>query len=807
MTRSTNEHSGAPHGRRLRLRSLGAGTILALALLAVSGAATAYAATNAVAPPQIVRAPVIHGTAREGQLLRADIGKWRTGTVTRAVYTFQWQRCNAAGVACTDIADATDAIYAVRHGDIGGTLVTVVTATRPDGGTTPAASAATAVVTPARAGAPAVTVRPTIVGTPAVGNVLTAQTGTWTGTEPLRLRVRWRRCPANGGACRDLARVAETYVVRRQDVGQTLRVLVTARNAVSTGSALSDPTVAATLPGVVPPTPTGEPVIGGTPQVGSVLQATRGVWRGTTPLRFTYQWRRCQGAGAPDASDCRVIGGATSARYVAQRADLGARLRVRVTATNGAGSATATSNPTAAVAAAPAQPEPPRAAGAPTVTGTGRMGQTLTATSGSWTGTAPITFAYRWLRCGASGGSPNGSGCTAIPGATGAAYRLTRTDVGTRLRVRVSASNRGGTATAVSGPTATIQAQAAPAAPRNVREPLLTGTPIEGQTLTTSLGDWAGAQPITYAYQWVRCGADGGRADGSNCAVIPGATTLKYVLAAGDIGKRIRSRIIARNAGGQQTAASNATAAVTPLASGPPRDMREPAIAGGTVQGQTLTATSGTWAGAKPITFSYQWVRCGADGGRPDGSNCPAIPGATTTKYTLAAADVGNRLRVRVTGRNASGVQTVASNATARIAGGEPTLPAGAVKLPNGRYSIPVTSVSLPVRLVIDGVSFRPNPVRTRRTTLELRVHVVDTRGFIVRNAMIFGRSTPGLTSPAGEQRTAMDGWAVLRMVPKASFPLRTGYNVQFFVRARKPGGSLLAGVSTRRLVQVRTVG
>lgn len=807
MKRSTSWHSDAPHGRRPRLRSLGAGTILALALLAVSGAATGYAGTSAAAPPQNVRAPVIHGPAREGQLLRADVGRWRADTVKRAVYTFQWQRCNAAGAACTDIAQATDAVYAVRHGDIGGTLVAVVTATTSDGGTTPAASAATAVVEPAKAGAPAVTVRPTIVGTPAVGKVLTAQTGTWAGTEPVRLRVRWRRCPANGGACRDLTRVAETYVVRRRDVGQTLRVLVTAKNAVSTGSALSDPTTAVTLPGVVPPTSTGEPVIGGTAQVGSVLQATRGDWRGTQPLRFAYQWRRCQGAGAPDASDCRVIGGATSATYVAHRADLGARLRVRVTATNAAGSATATSNPTAAVVAAPAQPEPPRAAGAPTLRGTARMGQVLTATSGSWSGTAPIAFAYRWLRCGASGGSPDGSGCTAIPGATGAAYRLTRADVGTRLRVRVTASNRAGTAAAVSAPTATTQAQAAPAAPRNVREPLLTGTPTEGQTLTTSLGDWAGAQPITYAYQWVRCGADGGRADGSNCAVIPGATTLKYVLAAGDVGKRIRSRIIARNAGGQQTAASNATAQVAPLASGPPRDTREPAIAGSTVQGQTLTATSGAWVGATPITFSYQWVRCGADGGRPDGSNCAAIPGATKTRYALVAADVGSRLRVRVTGRNAKGVRTVASNATVRIAGGEPALPAGAVKLPNGRYSIPVTSVSLPVRLVINGVSFRPNPVRTRRTTLELRVHVVDTRGFVVRDAMIFARSTPLLTSPAGEQRTAMNGWAVLRMVPKASFPLRTGYNVQFFLRARKPGGNLLAGVSTRRLVQVRTAG
>ena len=142
MTRSTNRHSGA-HGRRLRLRSLGAGTILALALLALSGAASGYAATNTVAPPQNVRPPAIRGTATEGQLLRADAGRWRAATVRRAVYGYQWQVCDSAGATCTDIADATDAIYAVRHGDLARTLKVVVTATTTDGGSTRATSAPT----------------------------------------------------------------------------------------------------------------------------------------------------------------------------------------------------------------------------------------------------------------------------------------------------------------------------------------------------------------------------------------------------------------------------------------------------------------------------------------------------------------------------------------------------------------------------------------------------------------------------------------------------------------------------------------
>ena len=142
---------------------------------------------------------------------------------------------------------------------------------------------------------------------------------------------------------------------------------------------------------------------------------------------------------------------------------------------------------------------------------------------------------------------------------------------------------------------------------------------------------------------------------------------------------------------------------------------------------------------------------------------------------------------------------------TAVVQATGPALPSGAIKLSNGKYSIPVTSVSLPSRLVVDSIRFAPNPVRSRRTTIELRVHVSDTRGFYVRDALVFSRSTPLVTSAGGEQHTGQDGWATIRMTPQADFPLRRGYAVQFFVRARKQGDNLLAGVSTRRLVQVRT--
>ena len=86
-------------------------------------------------------------------------------------------------------------------------------------------------------------------------------------------------------------------------------------------------------------------------------------------------------------------------------------------------------------------------------------------------------------------------------------------------------------------------------------------------------------------------------------------------------------------------------------------------------------------------------------------------------------------------------------------------------------------------------------------------IAVLDTRGYVVRDALVFARSTPLLTSAPGEQRTARDGWVRLRMTLHADFPLGGGRSVQFFVRVRKPADDLLAGVSSRRLVQVATAG
>jgi hypothetical protein len=334
---------------------------------------------------------------------------------------------------------------------------------------------------------------------------------------------------------------------------------------------------------------------------------------------------------------------------------------------------------------------------------------------------------------------------------------------------------------------------AAPTAkPTNVAEPDIDGRAEQGRTLTTSRGRWTGTSPISYAFRWVRCGADGGRPDGSDCGLIIGANGPRYRIASADVGSRLRVRVTATNAEGAETVASNPTGVIV----GPPVNTSIPLVTGSGLVGATMTAQPGTWVGRQPISFSYAWLRCNNAGG-----DCVGIAGATGRTYRLASDDVGRKVRVNVTARNAIGAVTVMSGESAVV---NVPLPAGAVRLPSGAISIPATSVPSDHRLIVSRVGFSPNPVTNRRQTLTVRVQVRDTRGYVVRDVLVFARSTPRVTS-GGRLVTAMDGWVTFRLQPLGSFPLRKQGNVQFFVKAYRSGDPALGGVAGYRLVQVRT--
>jgi hypothetical protein len=331
---------------------------------------------------------------------------------------------------------------------------------------------------------------------------------------------------------------------------------------------------------------------------------------------------------------------------------------------------------------------------------------------------------------------------------------------------------------------------ASAAAPRATGEPAISGRAEQGRTLSATKGAWAGSSPITYAYRWARCGLDGGRPDASNCGLIIGATGSKYQLTAADVGSRLRVRVTATNADGSQTVASNPTAVVV----GPPVNTAGPSVSGTALVGSTVTAQPGTWIGRQPISFSYGWLRCNTGGGE-----CASIPGATGRTYRLTSSDVNHRMRFNLTAKNAVAAVTTMSGESPIV--GVP-LPAGAVKLATGEISIPAASVPSDQRLVVSRVAFSPNPVRSRQQAITVRVRVTDTRGYLVRDVLVFVRSTPRVTT-GSRLVTVMDGWATFRLLPLSTFPSKRGA-VQFFVKAYRSGDPPLGGVAGYRLVQVR---
>jgi hypothetical protein len=186
---------------------------------------------------------------------------------------------------------------------------------------------------------------------------------------------------------------------------------------------------------------------------------------------------------------------------------------------------------------------------------------------------------------------------------------------------------------------------------RNDSAPVVTGTAVVNNTLTTSVGSWDGGV-APFSYQWQRCSSTG-----TSCAGIPGATASTYKLTTADGGHVVRSTVRATNVNGvSQPAGSAGNKLVVDV----PAATKAPHISGRARVGKKLSGGRGVWTYSP--AFAYQWLRCNAHG-----ASCKRISHATHAKYKLTKRDAKHRLRLRVTATNAAGSVKATSAASARV--------------------------------------------------------------------------------------------------------------------------------------------
>ena len=286
--------------------------------------------------------------------------------------------------------------------------------------------------------------------------------------------------------------------------------------------------------------------------------------------------------------------------------------------------------------------EPPSNSAVPSVSGTLNVGKTMSATTGSWSGTPTIEFEYEWQRCTTA----QTSSCNPIADATESTYDLQLADLTNRVRVVVTGSNDFPTfsqAKAASAISGIVQPNPGTLPGANQTSTASITTLAPGSAALPQSGDTLHAQGWLFnpaatstGFQWFGCDANG-----INCAAIPGVSAQNYLLSDADVGTRLCVKVTGTNASGSTTlGCSGVTNTIFPQQA---TNLTPPTLAGQAFIGDSLVAGVGTWK-YPGTTYSRQWEQCAADG-----SSCSAISGQTGPAYTARADDLGDRIRARIT--------------------------------------------------------------------------------------------------------------------------------------------------------------
>ena len=619
----------------------------------------ATAAVDAAPNSPATGAPTITGTAQVGQTLTADISAIADADgLDTASYSYQWIAND--GTSDTDIAGATDSTYTLVAADEGKTIKVRMSFTDDAGYGETLTSAATAAVD-AAPNSPA-TGAPTVTGTAQVGETLSADTSAIADADGLAnvsFSYQWIR--NDGSSDTDITGATDsTHSLDDADEGKTIKVKVgftdDAGSDESLASAATVSVTARPIPGSAldaPDRPVGTAVfVGG---VDLEWNDVPGADSYDVQLFRNGQWMDLPGDGVEIAS--------YGAGAIISELDPGSSYWFQVRARNAHSSSDwsdyrQVGSTNQSSLGKRARPDNVTASGAPVINGTAQVGESLTAdTTGieDGNGLDRVQFRFQWV-------SNDGSADADITGATDSTYTLVAADEGKTVKVRVSFTDRGGYAeslTSAATDTVSFAVQQQVANSPATGAPAISGTAQVGQTLTadtSGITDSDGLTNVSYSYQWVAN-------DGTNDTDISGATGSTYTLVDADEGNTVKVKVsFTDDAGHGETLTSAATAAVDAASNSPATGA--PSISGTAQVGETLTADTSGIAdadGLSNVSYSYQWIR-------NDGSSDSDITSATGSSYTLAAADEGGTIKVRVSFTDdADNGETLTSAATAAV--------------------------------------------------------------------------------------------------------------------------------------------
>ena len=491
--------------------------------------------------------------------------------------------------------------------------------------------------------------RPTISGTPEVGQTLTLDISAVADAEGLTnasytYLYQWHR---NGA---EIPEATDTsYTLVDADEGKTIKVKVSFTDDANNAESRTSAATVAVAPRPNNP-PTGAPTINGTPQVRRTLSVDTSEIvdaDGMETAVFRYQWL------AATEFATLEFHGENSPTYTVPPAAAGLAIKVKVFYTDDRGHIeTLTSEATEVVGAAPPNSDP---TGLLTISGTPRVDETLTADTSAINdanGLTNVSYTYVWMGTHVVVDETSGISYTIgfqSSDQTSPTYALTPADQGATIKVRVTFTDDDGYQESLT--SAATEPVAARPNTEATGAPTISGTPQVGETLTADVSgieDADGLTNVSYRYQWLAGGLD-----------IEVATSSSYLLTASEQGQAIQVKVTFTDDADNQeslTSAETLEVAAKPntAAAG------EPTISGTPQVDETLTAGTSAISdedGLDNVSYQYQWLRDDAD-----------IAGQTSSTYEVVPADEGKTIKVRVTFQDDAGnAESLISGATTAV--------------------------------------------------------------------------------------------------------------------------------------------